>query len=97
MPTSNDSTPKNRGIFGVGDDTDDLPPSSAGDNAIALATRAAEVENIIKTHVLVALSLGLIPLPIFDAVVLTTNQVKMVHALGKNYGYGRSVTMVSRP
>jgi uncharacterized protein (DUF697 family) len=89
MPSSQDSTAKYRNIFGVGDDPDDLPPTAAGDDTIATATRAAEAENCIKNHVLVALSLGLVPLPIFDAVVLTGNQVKMVHALGKIHGVER--------
>ena len=86
MNSSKDSAPKHRGLFGVGDDAGDLPPSTNVDDAIIPATRAAAVENTIKSHVLVALSLGLVPLPVFDVVVLTMNQVKMVQAVGRIHG-----------
>ncbi|MGB5733152.1 MAG: DUF697 domain-containing protein [Thiohalocapsa sp.] len=86
MPNPKDTAPKYRGIFGIGDDPDDLPPSTSLDDGIVPATRAAAAENIIKNHVLIALSLGLFPLPIFDVLLLTTNQAKMVYALGRIYG-----------
>jgi uncharacterized protein (DUF697 family) len=53
---------------------------------ISSATRSAASENAIRSHVLVAFSLGLIPVPIFDFAALTANQVKMVHTLGRING-----------
>ena len=86
MHSSKGAAPKYRGLFGVGDDAEDRPPSTSVEDAIIPATRAAAVENIIKNHVLVALSLGLVPLPVFDVAVLTMNQVRMVQAVGRIHG-----------
>jgi uncharacterized protein (DUF697 family) len=85
MPRSQDPASRFQDVFGIGDDADDLPPAIGSEDRITSGTRAATVDNTIKNHVLVALSLGLVPLPVFDVVVLTTNQVKMIHSLGRLY------------
>jgi len=76
-------------VFDIGPDDTDVPPSGSEEDRIAeisSATRAAASDNAIKNHVLVAFSLGLVPVPVFDFAMLTANQVKMVHALGAVHG-----------
>jgi uncharacterized protein (DUF697 family) len=51
----------------------------------ALAERSAWVESTIKNHVIVAMSLGLVPIPMFDLALLIGNQVAMVNALSTLY------------
>lgn len=89
MHSAEASAPKHHYAFGVRDDGKDFPPVGS-DGAMtattALATRSAASENAIKTHVMIALSLGLIPLPVFDFAMLTANQIKMVHTLGEIHG-----------
>jgi uncharacterized protein (DUF697 family) len=48
-------------------------------------SRREDSEQTIKNHVMVALSLGLVPVPVFDFALLVGNQIKMVHGLGKIY------------
>lgn len=89
MGTFKDSAAEYRRTFGTGPDNSDAPPSGSEEDMIAKvssATRSAASENAIKSHVLVAFSLSLIPIPIFDFAMLTANQVKMVHALGRIHG-----------
>lgn len=77
------------GPFGFKANDKDVPPSGSPEEMIArisLATRLAASENVIKSHVMIALSLGLIPIPVFDVAILTANQVKMVKTLGSIYG-----------
>ena len=67
----------------------DRPP--AGDEEtrgarLVVSMRLIKGENVVNNHTLVALSLGLVPLPLFDVAVLTSNQVSMVRALGAIYG-----------
>lgn len=76
-------------MFGAATDDADLPPSGSPERIVAeikAATRAAESENVIKNHVLVALSLGLLPLPLFDFALLTASQINMIRALGHLHG-----------
>jgi uncharacterized protein (DUF697 family) len=66
----------------------DEPPSGTEEERVLDAeaeTLHSEAENVIKNHVMVALPLGLVPVPVFDLVFLTGNQLKMVHALSKLY------------
>ena len=89
MSTSQDAASEHHHTFGIGPDDGDIPPTCSEEDMIAgvaSATRSAASENAIKNHVLVALSLGLIPVPIFDFAMLTANQVKMVHTLGGIHG-----------
>jgi uncharacterized protein (DUF697 family) len=69
--------------------------TAAGDGAEGLeqaidATEAAtlrqQAENLIKTHVLAATTLGLVPVPLFDLALLIGNQVALVHGLSQRYG-----------
>ena len=50
------------------------------------ATRRQQADVQIKNHVLIATTLGLVPLPVFDLALLVGNQVAMVHGLSKLYG-----------
>jgi len=52
---------------------------------IAAAELQATANNTIKNHVMVAMTLGLVPLPVFDVALLIGNQVKMVHGLSELY------------
>lgn len=52
---------------------------------IAAAELRASADNTIKNHVMVAMTLGLVPLPVFDVALLIGNQVKMVHGLSELY------------
>jgi uncharacterized protein (DUF697 family) len=52
----------------------------------AMAERRARADNTIKNHVVVAMSLGLVPVPVFDLALLIGNQIKMVHGLSQLYG-----------
>ncbi len=66
----------------------DVPPSGTAEEQIAevaAETRRAEADNTVKNHVMIALSLGLVPLPLFDLALLTGNQIKMVHSLSALY------------
>lgn len=86
MTTSQDSSTEHHRRFGIGPtDDNDIPPT-ASMAGVSLATRSAASENAIKNHVLIAFSLSLIPIPVFDFAMLTANQVKMVHTLGRIHG-----------
>jgi uncharacterized protein (DUF697 family) len=52
---------------------------------IAEAERSTQANNLVKNHVMVALTFGLVPVPLFDAALLIGNQVKMLHGLAKIY------------
>lgn len=65
------------------------PPVGSDEERIASLVRSVRLvkgENVIKNHVMVALSFGLVPLPLLDVAVLTGNQVAMVRSLGAVYG-----------
>ncbi len=53
---------------------------------LAVALRLIKGANLVKSHTMVALSLGLVPIPLFDVAVLTGNQVSMIQSLGSIYG-----------
>lgn len=42
--------------------------------------------NIVKNHVIASITLGLVPIPLFDLTALTIIQMEMIHSLGKHYG-----------
>ena len=48
-------------------------------------TKKHLADSTIKTHVISAMTLGLVPVPLFDLSLLIANQVKMVHSLCKLY------------
>ena len=81
--TSGASTP------GANADTDATNPgdltAGTAQSTDAAAARTLEVENVVKNHVIVALSLGLVPLPLFDLALLTGNSVVMVRSLSQLY------------
>lgn len=45
----------------------------------------AEANNIVKNHVIASITLGLIPIPLFDLTALTTTQISMLHSLSAQY------------
>lgn len=66
-----------------------VEPTAAPDASCAWATPAThrvEADSIVKTHVMVAMSFALVPMPLFDLALLAGNQVAMVDALSKRYG-----------
>jgi len=50
------------------------------------ATRRVQADSIIKNHVIVAMSFGLVPVPLFDLALLAGNQVAMIKSLSDRYG-----------
>lgn len=52
----------------------------------AAVTRWVQADNIVKNHVMVAMSFGLVPVPLFDLALLTGNQVAMASTLSGLYG-----------
>lgn len=42
--------------------------------------------NIVKNYMIASITLGLVPVPLFDLSALTLTQVEMIHALGQHYG-----------
>lgn len=81
-------------------DTDPEPSATSADADPAAATAADALlpapvgspaerllmaDNIVKNHVIVALSLGLVPLPLFDLALLSGNSVLLVRALSQLY------------
>lgn len=83
------SATSNYRAFGIGTEDPDAPPTDNEEDLIdkfSAATRMTAGENAIRNHVMVAFALGLVPVPVFDFAMLTTNQVKMVHTLGGIYG-----------
>ncbi len=89
MPTGRDVEREHRKILDNEAGRADLPPT--GDEveriaSLAVSMRLIKGENVIKNHVMVALGLGLIPVPLFDVAMLVGNQVSMVHSIGLIYG-----------
>lgn len=67
--------------------------TASPDNAAAGTTASAmtlpsqqEVDSTIKTFVVSAMALAMVPVPVFDLVVIIGLQVKMVHSLTRLYG-----------
>jgi uncharacterized protein (DUF697 family) len=56
------------------------------DSKSSMSTSEALAKNTIKNHVIAAMTIGLVPVPLFDWGLLIGNQVKMVHGLSKLYG-----------
>jgi uncharacterized protein (DUF697 family) len=61
------------------------PESVQGAADPDLDLRSSEANNIIKKHVIVAMSVSLVPIPLFDLVALTGVQLKMLHSIAKLY------------
>ncbi len=59
---------------------------AAPDVDTAAILRRAQADSIVKNHVIVAMSFGLVPMPLFDLALLAGNQVAMVKALADLYG-----------
>lgn len=47
--------------------------------------RRVQSNNIVKNYVMVSMTAGMVPIPVFDLVALVATQVKMVHGLAKHY------------
>ncbi|MBK8452737.1 MAG: DUF697 domain-containing protein [Thiofilum sp.] len=45
----------------------------------------AGANNIVKNHIIASITLGLVPIPLFDLTALTTTQVSMLHSLSAHY------------
>jgi uncharacterized protein (DUF697 family) len=54
------------------------------DELLALKLKLS-ADNLIKNHVVAAMAIGFVPVPIFDVGLLVASQVKMVHGLCKLY------------
>lgn len=52
---------------------------------LADAARRANAGNVVKNHVLIAQTFGLVPLPLFDITLLIGNQIAMIHSLSVLY------------
>jgi uncharacterized protein (DUF697 family) len=50
------------------------------------ADRRLQADNIIKNYVILSMTIGMVPIPLYDLLVLIGIQVKMVHSLAKHYG-----------
>ncbi len=48
-------------------------------------SKAAEAEKVVKTYMLGALGIGIVPIPVVDLAVLSGLQLKMLHSLAKIY------------
>ncbi len=68
----------------------EMPPAAGSDvtaeAGCASVTRRVQADNIVKNHVMVAMSFGLVPVPLFDLALLSGNQVAMASALSGLYG-----------
>jgi uncharacterized protein (DUF697 family) len=64
---------------------DEKPEAGAVDGDSSILTKQTLADNTIKNHVISAMAIGLVPVPIFDLGLLIANQVKMVHSLCKLY------------
>ncbi len=49
-------------------------------------TREEQVDKIIQNHILYAMGLGIVPIPIYDIIGVTAVQVDMLSQVGKVYG-----------
>jgi uncharacterized protein (DUF697 family) len=66
--------------------TETAPPVTPGSADAVPVTTRAQADNLIKNHVIVAMSFALVPMPLFDLALLAGNQVAMVNALSELYG-----------
>jgi uncharacterized protein (DUF697 family) len=51
----------------------------------AVQARSAEAQNLVKNYVIVAVGLGLVPVPAADLAALMALEVKLVHGLAKQF------------
>lgn len=54
-------------------------------DAYQLNLQRAGANNIVKNHIIASITLGLVPIPLFDLTALTTTQVSMLHSLSEHY------------
>lgn len=54
--------------------------------ALARAQRQVEADHLVKRHVALAVTLGLVPFPLLDLALLTGNQFALARALATHYG-----------
>lgn len=55
-------------------------------NALSGEMHDIAANSIVKSHVIASMTLGLVPIPLFDLTALTITQMEMIHALGRHYG-----------
>lgn len=55
------------------------------DTVIAVVQEVA-AKSIVKNHVIASLTLGLVPVPLFDLAALTATQMNMLRSLSEHYG-----------
>jgi uncharacterized protein (DUF697 family) len=53
---------------------------------IVASERLSRANNIIKNYVILSMTAGLVPVPLFDLAALTGTQLKMLHSLANHYG-----------
>lgn len=54
--------------------------------AASLQNKHIAAQNLVKTHMVAGMSLGLLPAPLFDIAALTGTQLHMLRSLSKHYG-----------
>lgn len=52
---------------------------------VAVDGRSVRAESLIKSHAMLSMAAGLVPIPVVDVVAMVTNQIKMTHGLAEIY------------
>ena len=65
--------------------TDPTPPSAASSSGVNDAQSDSTAQQIVKKHMLLALAVGLLPLPFIDVAALTAIQLRMSSKLASLY------------
>lgn len=82
---SNTKESKDQSIINETSNGKEKSESSSANSESPTFTKINTAESSIKSHVIASMTLGLIPIPVFDLGALVANQIKMVHSLCKLY------------
>lgn len=52
---------------------------------LAIESRRTVANGIVKNHIIASVTLGLVPIPLFDLAALTTTQINMLRSLSEHY------------
>lgn len=52
---------------------------------LAIESRKIMADDIVKNHIIASITLGIIPVPLFDLAALTTTQMNMLRSLSEHY------------
>jgi uncharacterized protein (DUF697 family) len=92
---SDAQTPAQAPSSGDGPPSDDTRPASAAGMAAGVAgERRLKAENLVKRHVIAAMPLGLVPIPVFDLAALTGNHLAMLKSLCRLYQHDCKASQV---